>query len=115
MFPAEAGVPDAAALRAPGHAAEVAAAGGRGRGGVPDRGGGQRHAGGPQPGGHEGLATHPAEDGREVRTSSSTSSSTSSNTRSTIGCDTVHTLQRMAEKYVPLVPVVVLAVILGVL
>ena len=97
MFPVEAGDPHAPAVRAPGHAAEVAAAGGRGRGGVPDRGGGQRHAGGPQPGGHEGLTAHPAEDGREVRTSSSTRGSINLNT--------------LAEKCVLVVILVVLVVV----
>ena len=100
MFPVEAGDPHAPAVRAPGHAAEVAAAGGRGRGGVPDRGGGQRHAGGPQPGGHEGLTAHPAEDGREVRTSSNTGS-----TRGSINLNT------LAEKCVLVVILVVLVVL----
>jgi len=63
---AEAGQPDAVSLRASGHAAEVAPAGGPRRGRLPDRSGGQRPAGRPDGGRHEGLAQDLEEDGGEV-------------------------------------------------
>lgn len=63
---AEARQPHSVSLWAPGHAAEVASAGGPRRGRLPDRGGGQRPAGRPDRGRHEGLAQDPEEDGREV-------------------------------------------------
>lgn len=63
---AEAGKPHSVSLRASGHAAEVASAGGSRRGRLPDRSGGQRPAGWPDRGRHEGLAQDLKEDGREV-------------------------------------------------
>ncbi len=60
---AEAAEPHAVPLRAPGHADEVAPAGGSRGGRVSDRRGGQRAAGGPDGGGHERLSQNTAQDG----------------------------------------------------
>ncbi len=60
---AEAVEPHAVPLRAPGHADEVASAGGPRGGRVSDRCGGQRAAGGPDGGGPESLSQNTAQDG----------------------------------------------------
>ena len=59
----EAGEPNAVQVRASGHAAEVASAGGSWGGRLSDWGGGQRPDGGTHRGGHEGLAEDSAKDG----------------------------------------------------